>query len=904
MNKRMISLLLAVALVISLCPVTALAADEQVSASAAVAETTEAAEETTAPSMELVEGPYKTTYALGEKFDPAGMTVVIHAADGSSFTSVDGELLEISREPLTEEGKQEVTAAMGELTLQIPVYVDPELGPCAQKGPLTYRVEKGTAIVTDCENDHSGAVVIPDTLSGCPVTAIGLYAFEGCTEITAVTVPDTVASVSTCAFSGCFGLKEVCIESVAAWCGITFYDVQANPLYYARNLYLDGSLVTALEIPAGVQIVGAFSFYGYDKLKTVSFPSGLRWIEDNAFAWCTGLQNVVIPSGVTSVGEFAFYGCTGMKSLSLPNTVTALVYKSFGGCTGLTDVVIPSKVTSIGDGVFSDCTGLSSVTIPASTTFIGSAAFSQCESLGYVNIPEKVTFIGAEAFYNCKSLRTVCIPYSVEFISMNAFRGCESLTDVYYDDMEAYWEILSAYIQPGNESLTGATLHYEHIHQYSEQTVTEPTCTEGGYTLCTCACGGTRTTDVKAATGHKWGDGEYVAPTTEENGYDIYRCESCEAFYTQEHPGTRMAILEQPASVTADSGETVRFQVEVSGAVVSYRWEYRKIYTWYGTTLSGYKTNTLTVPATGARNGYDYRCVITYKDGTVLYTEPAELTVNTSVTIVGNPSDQTVVLGHKGQFTVAAEGEGVRYQWQYRRKGGTVWMDTAMEGAGKPTVLIETTAARDGYQYRCRITDVAGRTAYSEPATLKVLSFTEHPQERFAGVGETVSFSVATTADSGFTYQWQYRRSDAASWTNTSMTGCNTDTLQAEATLARNGYQYRCVITGAKNSTLASRAATLFVGKEVQVNAPEDVTAGVGETAVFSVNATYAYSYQWKYSTDGGESWRVTSMEGAQTDTLKVPVIASRNGYQYRCFIFGLNGCEYITDPATLTVEK
>ena len=136
------------------------------------------------------------------------------------------------------------------------------------------------------------------------------------------------------------------------------------------------------------------------------------------------------------------------------------------------------------------------------------------------------------------------------------------------------------------------------------------------------------------------------------------------------------------------------------------------------------------------------------------------------------------------------------------------------------------------------------------------------------------------------------------------MTGCNTDTLQVEATLARNGYEYRCVITGAKNSTLASRAATLFVGKEVQVNAPEDVTAGVGETAVFSVNATYAYSYQWTYSNDGGETWRVTSLEGAQTDTLKVPVLANRNGYQYRCFIFGLNGCEYITAPATLTVEK
>jgi hypothetical protein len=320
--------------------------------------------------------------------------------------------------------------------------------------------------------------------------------------------------------------------------------------------------------------------------------------------------------------------------------------------------------------------------------------------------------------------------------------------------------------------------------------------------------------------------------------------------------------------------------------------------------MTGYNTDTLTVTANGARDGYDYRCEITFADGTVLYSEPAELTVNTYITEVVGPNDQTVVLGYKGQFTASAQGEGIKYQWQYKRPDGERWIDTAMEGATKPTVLIETTTARDGYQYRCKITDVTGKVeVYTEPATMRVLSFKSHPVESFAATGSEVQFTVTTSVDSGFTYQWQYRRNATANWTNTTMTGYNTDTLTVGATLGRNGYEYRCVLTGSKNSKIESKGAVLHVGNPVVITAqPADVTVAAGEVATFTVVAENAYAYQWQYQNATGTKWGNTSADGNQTATLNVTTKASNNGYKYRCIIYGLDGTETITEFATLTI--
>ena len=360
-------------------------------------------------------------------------------------------------------------------------------------------------------------------------------------------------------------------------------------------------------------------------------------------------------------------------------------------------------------------------------------------------------------------------------------------------------------------------------------------------------------------------------------------------------------VTAQPENVTAESGTTATFTVAAKGEPVSYKWQYKKLHVWFDTTMEGYNTNTLTVDAVGARNNYQYRCVITYADGTKVISDAATLIVETVITINDQPNDQLVALGYKGQFTVAAEGEGLKYQWEYKRPGSDLWINTAMEGATKATVMIETTTARDGYQYRCKITDAAGNVTFSEAATMTVLSFTKNPVEARTPAGTNVTFTVETN-QAPVRYQWQYSKNGTV-WYNTTMTGYNTATLTVAATAARNGYQYRCVITGHKASEVASKAATLYVGEAAEITAqPQDVTCAVGAVATFSVEATNAYAYQWQFYNPINAVWKNTAADGNQTATLNVTVKANNNNYQYRCVITGTDGKVVYSNAATLTV--
>ena len=239
------------------------------------------------------------------------------------------------------------------------------------------------------------------------VTSIGGRAFFYCTGLTSIEIPNSVTSIGDNAFSGCTGLTAIHITNLSAWCNIDFSNDNSNPLFNAKNLYINGEKVSSLVI-----------------------PSGITEIKQYAFRDCTNLTSITIPNSVTTIGYRAFYGCKGLTSITIPNSVTSIGSGAFDGCKGLTSITIPNSVTTIGDWAFDGCSGLTSITIPNSVTSIGYYAFSHCSGLTSITIPNSVTTIGSYAFNGCTGLTSITIPNSVKSIGESAFSGCSGLTSI------------------------------------------------------------------------------------------------------------------------------------------------------------------------------------------------------------------------------------------------------------------------------------------------------------------------------------------------------------------------------------------------------------------------------------------------------------------------------------------
>ncbi len=300
---------------------------------------------------------------------------------------------------------------------------------------------------------------------------IGAYAFSGCTNLTGVTIPDTVTSIGGSAFSGCSRLTNVKIGngvtniehfsfagchrlmSITVLGGNVNYS-SVNGLLLSKDgkrlvQGVNGSVtipdsvtsigygafdnctgLTHVAIPASVTSIEKLAFYGCASLTSVTVPSSVTSIEEGTFGNCSGLKSVTIPDCVTSIGERAFEFCGGLTSVTIPNSVTSIGDYAFQSCRRLTSVTIPDSVTSIGCSAFSGCSGLTSVTVPSSVTSIGEYAFYNCSGLTSVTIGNGVTSIGEYAFYNCSGLTSVTIGNGVTSIGDRAFNNCSSLTSV------------------------------------------------------------------------------------------------------------------------------------------------------------------------------------------------------------------------------------------------------------------------------------------------------------------------------------------------------------------------------------------------------------------------------------------------------------------------------------------
>lgn len=295
--------------------------------------------------------------------------------------------------------------------------------------------------------------------------------------------------------------------------------------------------------------------------------------------------------------------------------------------------------------------------------------------------------------------------------------------------------------------------------------------------------------------------------------------------WLSELSATTLKIITQPTDTSAAIGDSAIFTVVAEGNNLSYQWQVSSSNgaNWGDTVLDGNKTATLTVsPVATVHNGRLYRCVVTDTlFGDTVISNAAKLTViNTSpIKITNQPTDVDSAVGNAVSFIVEAQGNGLTYQWQLSKDGGTTWGNTSVNGnTSKFINFAVPNADYNGRMFRCVITDASGNTLASNSATLTLngvpdVTITSQPQDVSAKVGDTINISVVAKSSKSnkLTYQWQVS-STGTTWSNTTVTGYNTSALNfAIPNVNYNGRQYRCLVTDGNGSWALSDAMTLTV---------------------------------------------------------------------------------------------
>ena len=358
-----------------------------------------------------------------------------------------------------------------------------------QSGDLYYNITSSSAPYTvevTRKNANDGVtfttITIPKavTYGGITysVTSIGDYAFNGCTSLTSITIPNSVTSIGDYAFRSCSSLPSITIpNSVTSIGQFVFEDCSSFKSIILPNsiktmgggVFYNCSALESVVLPENITELRTaereewrdFTYYrGFfedcSSLTSITIPNKVTNIDLDAFEGCSSLESVTIGISVKEIGESAFYGCSSLTSITIPNNVTKIDQEAFRGCSSLTSVTIPNSVTSIGEYAFRSCSSLPSIAIPNSVTNLESFAFSNCSSLKSVTIGtglkeikydtfldcsaltmvtmgDGVTTIGMYAFGNCASLSSITIPKNITYIDAYAFDGCSNLDSIIWN---------------------------------------------------------------------------------------------------------------------------------------------------------------------------------------------------------------------------------------------------------------------------------------------------------------------------------------------------------------------------------------------------------------------------------------------------------------------------------------
>ena len=317
---------------------------------------------------------------------------------------------------------------------------------------------------------------------------IASYAFQDCTNLTTVTMPDTVEDIRSCAFKNTPKLTSVklsanldfistnafshsgltAIELPESLTGIGTHAFEFTPLTsieipdsveFSQGTFYNCTALASVKLPADLEEINPLLFDGCTSLKSIDLPESLRIIGRQAFSF-SGLTAIEIPDGVTVIGENAFYECTALEYVKLPASLEETGWRCFQDCDKLSTIVMPEGIDpnfticcflgcdsltdidfhtapTIGSTMYQNCDGLTNLVIPDCVTSIGDYAFAYCDKLSYVTIPAGVTTFDAKVFYECPKLGAIAFRGDAPAFHEFAFE--ETTLTAYYPADNATW---------------------------------------------------------------------------------------------------------------------------------------------------------------------------------------------------------------------------------------------------------------------------------------------------------------------------------------------------------------------------------------------------------------------------------------------------------------------------------
>lgn len=362
------------------------------------------------------------------------------------------------------------------------------------------------------------------------VTGIGDYAFYGCKNATYAVIADTVTTIGTGAFNECTALSDITVKD-----GNPAFRSIDGSLYNADGTtllqYAIGKTEESFTVPDGVTTIGNSAFKHALNLKSVTVSNTVTLIDRSAFVGCSNLTNVNFGYGVKTVSDYAFYGCLALERIEFPYSVRTIGEHAFGLCYSLADITLRDGVRTIGAAAFDMTDYLRNAdNWENGVLYIGNHIIDVDEKIsGVYTIKDGTRTIADDAFSYCEHLTGIVIPQSVVSIGKIAFRYCEHLTSAVFKSPDG-WQNNGKELPASNMSKEHTAAYFltvtycsnsfvretEHEHVYTD-TVVEPTCAVGGYTVSICSVCDECTVSNETAVGDHVA-GEWIVDVAAEIG--------------------------------------------------------------------------------------------------------------------------------------------------------------------------------------------------------------------------------------------------------------------------------------------------------------------------------------------------------------------------------------------------